>query len=442
VILCVLLLAALVLLLMRDSSRQQQLRGAAAFMEQGAHVRESTSLALPQEPERAALASKPMPEFALSTEFAEPIAGMHTVRVLVVDKHDATQLQSARVESFEGTISSVNTTDEHGVCPIEARIDAKSLRLDVMSDGYFHWNATFPNRAEVEIGLRRAVAFSGRVLDREDRTPIPGAQISFEHIHCARCSPTSVLAGLDGEFLMSDLPDGESYFIVVAAGYPTASIPLEFEIDDPQSRQDLLLTRGVLLRGEVLDFVTGDALPGALIGLEDNWISSDASGRFVGLFAPSEDGSLLLVVNLKPRCTLNVRLSPDDLARKEPLRLRLPQSPIVEVRILDSNGAAIKGARILVSRDGFALGREQQNPKRAKSPLDELPASWTLHDHSYGRGRSDAAGLYEIRGLVPWGKYRWLSVELEGFGIEARDLERMPGPGQSIGVEIVLQREL
>jgi hypothetical protein len=280
------------------------------------------------------------------------------------------------------------------VCPIEARIDAKSLRLDVMSDGYFHWNATFPNRAEVEIGLRRAVAFSGRVLDREDRTPIPGAQISFEHIHCARCSPTSVLAGLDGEFLMSDLPDGESYFIVVAAGYPTASIPLEFEIDDPQSRQDLLLTRGVLLRGEVLDFVTGDALPGALIGLEDNWISSDASGRFVGLFAPSEDGSLLLVVNLRPRCTLNVRLSPDDLARKEPLRLRLPQSPIVEVRILDSNGAAIKGARILVSRDGFALGREQQNPKRAKSPLDELPASWTLHDHSYGRGRSDAAGNY------------------------------------------------
>jgi hypothetical protein len=282
VILCVLLLAALVLLLMRDSSRQQQLRGAAAFMEQGAHVRESTSLALPQEPERAALASKPMPEFALSTEFAEPIAGMHTVRVLVVDKHDATPLQSARVESFEGTISSVNTTDEHGVCPIEARIDAKSLRLDVMSDGYFHWNATFPNRAEVEIGLRRAVAFSGRVLDREDRTPIPGAQISFEHIHCARCSPTSVLAGLDGEFLMSDLPDGESYFIVVAAGYPTASIPLEFEIDDPQSRQDLLLTRGVLLRGEVLDFVTGDALPGALIGQTGGAGTIAARDRMLG----------------------------------------------------------------------------------------------------------------------------------------------------------------
>src|SRR5687767_12078109 len=104
--------------------------------------READELAPPQPVARAQVAVAE-PAAAEQSEAAQAGHDARTIRLILFDRENDRPVEGARVETFQGSIPAVATTDASGSCAVQARTDADSIRMAIERAGYFHVRGDF-----------------------------------------------------------------------------------------------------------------------------------------------------------------------------------------------------------------------------------------------------------------------------------------------------------
>ncbi|MEO6710101.1 MAG: hypothetical protein ABIP42_11040, partial [Planctomycetota bacterium] len=436
------LLGALVIGLLLFLARESPMRGPVA--NGGLAAESSTSegidpLDTPNSIDRAQVASQESPPSSESKAPAQLDSALRTMRLHVVDGVDEQPLADARVETF-GSNPGVVTTDASGSCEIQTQTDARSIRLFIDCEGYFHVRGEIANVPEVTLKLRRTITLKGHVLDAETLAPIPRARMTIRHNECRGCNPEPILADVNGAYELPDVPVVRAGILINAEDYSAKYFSFDVGASGEQIEQDFKLERGLAIRGHVVDFSSGAALAGASLRSDENEIVADSSGAFACRVMPDSEGSVRFEATAPDRCRLCLVVRLDQRSSLESLELRIPESPIVEGIVHDANATLIEGASVNVGLDYAAQARSRQKRPRAASPLDKVPASWNFEDAYGAHGKSDSSGRFRVKGLVPWGENREIRAGAPGHKGERIAMDRLAGPGESTRIDLLLAR--
>lgn len=203
----------------------------------------------------------------------------------------------------------------------------------------------------------------------------------------------------EGRFAF-DVASETSYRVIARASPPLASATGHAHVGAPQHEANvtLVLLEGVALHGRVLDMAdqpvaatltgtwnTGGGVAGNLSPLA----TDPATGAFAWAVVPA--GSAVLTVRLAGRMDLNVRTP---VPAEEPFVVRVPAGGVVEGRVTDPSGAALRGVDLLVVTS-------------PRSP----PAVGLLSGHA--RAKTGDDGSYRIDG-APAGRVTSVSMLAPG----------------------------
>ncbi|MEO6710342.1 MAG: hypothetical protein ABI054_05960, partial [Planctomycetota bacterium] len=393
--------------------------------------------ALPESRERAVLpASSTEP-----TRAAAIARDSRTIRILVVDQDGAQPLEGVLVQTLEDSIPAFARTDDHGVCSIQLSAATEQYGLTLEREGYSHVHGFYyASNPTLTLQMRRTATLSGRVVDKQTRMPISGAELSLVHSACPDCEPLPSISNSTGEYELRDVPSGRSIIRIGAEGYPKSFVFFDMSAQSGNTAHDFEIDRGVELRGQVTDFTTGIALGGAVILCDVEKLISDGDGRFAGRGVPQPDGSLSLEVSAPGYCTMTVHCTREEAAAQEWLALRLPRATIVEVRVRDSSGVAIEGARVAVEVDPFTSSTRRMQASRMPASLADLPSNRIFREPGSARGFSGAGGRFVADGLLPWSEIFRVAAEHPGFEPASIPLEHLGAPGETTHVDVVLHR--
>lgn len=235
----------------------------------------------------------------------------------------------------------------------------------------------------------------------------------------------------EGRFAF-DVESETSYRLIARASPPLASATVQAHVGAPQHEANvtLMLLEGVALKGRVLDGADQPvaatlsgiwSTPGGGMGNLPPVVTDPATGGFAWAVVPA--GSAVLTVRLTGRMDLSVRTP---VPAEEPFVVRVPGGGVVEGRVTDPSGAALRGVDLLVSTS-------------PRSP----PAVGVLS--AQARAKTGDDGSYRIDG-VPAGRVNWVSMLAPGRSVrtEHAGAARWTGAnvveGATLRLDLVLGR--
>ncbi|HTF88576.1 MAG TPA: hypothetical protein VK843_09205 [Planctomycetota bacterium] len=404
---------------------------------------ESPLIAPPSDTSEAREASAADMTAAVEAPKPELPAGMREVELSVVDP-EMKPVPGARVEILlggEGTL----LTDAKGQCRFRADPSVYMLKLELSCEGFAHWRPLLPNQPSVRAVLQPALTLSGRVLDAQTKLPLPEASLYFPHQRCNGCPPTIVVTDPDGAYEATGLSSKQTTVQIRAKGYPSYSSNLELATSAKSVQRDFLIPPGLPLHGRVVDFTSGAPLAGAKVKAGGNWLTatscvSDARGEFDTQVESNLESQISVTVECEGRCRLIASLSREDLADPAKLEFKLPASPIVEGFLLEESGAPMAGVSAVVGLnwEGQSKAKASGTPP-SPSPLSALPASWRFEPSAF-LAPTDDTGAFRMTGLVPWSPHYSVRYQSADFEANKLDLDPLPGPGESVHVELRVKR--
>jgi len=283
----------------------------------------------------------------------------------------------------------------------ELRATRGDARLVATASGFVTARATVPvdpasGVGEVELRLRAAVRIHGTVRD-EHGQPIAGAEVkTFYTIF-----EPAVRTAADGRFALDNLDPGQQSHSLFARHEGYLEGKAEVVTKGPDTEQDLVLKRGVAVRGVVVDSQTGAPVAAATVFVGDSPNSYDRLDAVTGL-----DGSFAFDCVAPGSRKVNVERRGFAAARQA-VDVPAAPAPAVELRLPLERGHFVGGT--LVDGDGKPVPRVSIAPRLLGEYVDGI------------RGRTDGSGRFRLDG-VPKGD---LALEFYGGGI-VRHVEPVP----------------
>jgi carboxypeptidase family protein len=377
-------------------------------------------------PSLSAKPLRPVDSGALTPPAASPREPFATGRVLDRGGHP---IAGARVVSHacdidevvtlgdDGRVTRAATTDASGRFEIGLRGTPESWSLVAEAPGFSPWSVDdVAAGSDVRIVLDHARTMFGTVMDDEGK-PVVGAQLRWSALVGLVRVERRAASGDDGGYRIADVPTRRAFdqanfqgalLEAKADGYPTLVLPLEsapeacFGPPPPLaavreepggSRHDVVLTRGVTVRGRVVDAETREPLAGARVHL--GWPDADrgfwsrahvwVTERFAtdeGRDATAADDGSFEMSRVRPsggvygpfRAT-----APEHVAGSTTLSIaQAGAAPAVEIacwpvgivrgRVVDADGAPRAGAR--VSANSAAVAGEPWQSARFEASTD------------------------------------------------------------------------
>jgi RNA polymerase sigma-70 factor (ECF subfamily) len=361
----------------------------------------------PRAPARIPVAA-PAVSAAASTE--TPVPG-RVLRGRVIDVERAPVAGIRVRNAASGAHSGTAVTDAGGAFELE-RIDV-AVRLESVSPG---WTTLFRPELDGEQGAQDlvlvvapAVTLGGRVMDADGRplegatvgVPVPfGLRARFDAIlDDSSTVERSVRTDELGRFELVDVP-------LVAGLYLTTGRPGHLTDERALPAHDELALEIVLRRADDghlagrVQHADGRPAEDAWVALGECSARTDAAGEFALELCPDEHGARMLRAAKRGWLPAELAAGPGD-AWPAPLVLTLG-SPALTIsgRVLDADGAACPGAQVWTD-DEQPFGRirieEGESSASAGATIEGILRGdpWTV------RTRADAAGAFELTGLLP-----------------------------------------
>lgn len=231
-------------------------------------------------------------------------------------------------------------------------VPSEPCTIHAYKDGWQSLAHTLDGLGDVEVELRmtRAAGLAGRVLDAVTRKPVPEFNVTALPIPTtARLEPVH-FAAPDGTWSMRGqrIKDGLEFEIVVRApGYaPGRIVAIATASPDPE-RAVVLLAKGVVLTGSVLDAVTGAPIAGAGLAVQgeiQRGTTTDAAGRFsIEDLGP---GPTSLLVRAQERPVLVHTLEIPAAAATHEIEIRVGPGVTVQGRLVGFDG--LRHAHVLL----------------------------------------------------------------------------------------------
>ncbi len=307
-----------------------------------------------------------------------------TLQGQVVDSSDGSLIAGAQIVVSDG--SSLVTTNGEFVI---SDIPLGQITVRVSAENYHESQATVVTDSAgiVMLGDIPLVAdseeqtfamVSGVIASAEDRSPISGAQLTF-----SGSVNENIQTSADGSFSL-EIEPGELVITVAADGYVGVSSSLQMSAGDRLTFSPLLPKepeQTVTLTGVVVDDLTGDAVTGALVNINNGAYSAEsgATGFIIADLPVGEFGLVITADGYQSIQGRTLALQPGTVELGE-LRL-LPQQQSISSSITGvvtdvSNGVAIAGASITITQlpdpeetDPVVL---EQEPQIIELSTDEL----------------------------------------------------------------------
>ena len=368
-----------------------------------------------------AVAERRAPETPAQSSRPEPVpapAPRLTGRVIDVERAPVAGVAVRYSDPAHGPLDGSETrTDAAGVFELE-RPDGEG-HVDVVTPG---WTCIFrpelagapgaPGASELVLVVARSITLGGEVVDEQGRAlsnarvavPLPfGLRARFDAIlYGSRTIERATTSDAAGRFELAGVP--------VIPGVKLVTDLATYRSDERElPAYDELALRIVLrsidggatrLIGEVVD-PAGEAVEGAWVALGQATARSGAGGTFALELGQAGELAGRALRAVKPGYL------PAELARRpgeawpEPLVLALGDAPLViEGRVLDARGEPVPGAEVWSDGEthfGYIEIEGGEMAMRAGANIEAIlrgdPWTW--------RTRTDAAGRFELRGLLP-----------------------------------------
>lgn len=300
------------------------------------------------------------------------------------------------------------TTSEKGFFGVSTLPSGLSYELNFRAEGFAPKRLEIgpleprEQQSEIEVVLTPGRVAYGWVVD-EGESPVAGATVQ---LHRPPSSSTmsyrrrsvedeeavpSTLTDAEGRYELQDLGVGLYNLVVRAAGLAPASIP-GLEIPDGPPEMDfgtVVLVEGATLEGQVTD-ADGDPVANAEVSVREEqqmMIMAVASERAVQTNATGQ----FVVDGLRPEQPVSISVKKEgygtyglNLIRpplEEPLAIELLRSVRFTGRVVNEEGLAVEGARVMVGPD-YRQGRSVASFRR-------------------GSARTEQDGRFAIEGVSP-----------------------------------------
>jgi len=226
-----------------------------------------------------------------------------------------------------------------------------------------------------------------------DGKPAPGARVFRNWV--------DVKTDENGRFRIEGLSAGKVELHAIAEGSDAA--PLDTEIVIPESpaetERNLVLPRGLILTGRVVDGSTGQGVENVGVGFAPKPELGQTSTYFGFAEKTKADGRFRLVVP-PGRGTLNLQAVPAAFAQPEQRAVGQPADPNFSRDVAGTAGQTVELAAFQLTRGGVVVLRIVDADGRpvANAQVDVRDLSRGFNP---APGRSDAEGRYEVTGLAP-----------------------------------------
>ena len=340
---------------------------------------------------------------AISSDTGEPVPD---IRVAVFNKAEANEGLTA----FKSAI-----TDGDGNALLQVPPDADLLvswRRPEDFLGRMHIDVSALDEGEERVATvelpTEGSHFHGRVVDRENVTPIVGAQIHVDPgvvviagtdleagDNLLSTKPTAARTGLSGEFALPFDSWNYSYALITATGYAPATFRLDQGFDSRASARVIEMDRESLLRGVVIG-PTEELLVHLITeGYNLDHGASIGSGEELTWKVLVNANGTFELGGLPARAPLRASIhGPDGALLKLPVPLLLAAGETREVRWEVGVGTSIHGVVIDESGgpvDGLSIWL---------APATEGPHRFLYRFESHIATRTDASGLFTFENVA------------------------------------------
>ena len=207
----------------------------------------------------------------------------------------------------------------------------------------------------MDLRLYPGARFSGRVVDRDTRQPVAGADVSLVAFDQLAVSAARALSGAQGEFSFADVR-GDAYRVMATLdGRVGVSGLVRAASAESTDGIEVAVSPGLAVKGKVID-QAGKPVSGAVVALRAQKpplerfplarTSADGSFAITGLFP----GALTVHAEAEGHGAFELPLTLTGETRA--LELRLPPATVVSGTVLDGDGQPVEGA--MVSAGSFA----------------------------------------------------------------------------------------
>jgi len=359
--------------------------------------------------------------------------------IIVLDE-DSVPLANATVTCSNCEEATPITTDVAGQCTIGAPRDGSYVRLKLDHEGYVHVSTESYNQPELTFRLKRAVTLAGQVRDADTDQPIAAARVAQIPMFCRDCTPVWIDVNESGQFDLTDFPFDKGMIQIAASGYPLTFEQVELNSTSDRAARVFKISRGIQVRGRVVDYVTRRGLPEAsACEFSFDAVPVGADGSFVVLARPNSEGLIRVQATCPGRCQLTATMPVTQVAING-IELPLPASPILVGVVRDAEGSPVAGASVSVRGD---TARRQPAKKQSTAPAGpslEAPPGFQYEGYRASATTNDS-GEFQLVGLVPWADSAEAVVSKQGFDRRITPLATLPGPGESMHVDLQIKRK-
>ena len=333
---------------------------------------------------------------------------------------------------------------------------------------------------------------SGKVIDGSAKLPIAGVRVTVVQTDSEDGRHWATLTKSDGSFELDSLPSGTYSLFVLEADKPVQ--PVEgIKVNASQTSEvKLLAVEGTLVRGRVVDRVTGEGIAGVMvISPGSRPVLSGSDGSFSIRMLPGP-GILSVVGRSQGYKRLEHEMDVPEIGEVTGIKLLLWHAVKVSGQVFES-GKPVEGALIRLITDNGPVGLAESDPDgsysfvleskpksvylAAYNPLTRWAAlssipdiilhppamiSGTVKDSAgkpipnanilpmlkvgrlkihalHNQTRSDSDGKFTITGLIPDATYTF-RIEAAGFEPAAIPLDAKLVSGKTATTAFVLQR--
>ena len=333
------------------------------------------------------------------------------------------RLQGAEVRWKSDDEVDSTLTDAKGVARIP-KTPPLSTRLSASLAGYATTRIRAYGYGPFRLKLRRLTSLAGRVLEAQSHAPLEGVRLTVSWRECPECPPEVAVSGPGGAYAFAALPAGTDLEILAEGPeIPAQRSGLRLEARGAEAHaHDVLLERGVRLRGTIFDLVTGAPIAAAHVFVQryGKGVTTDTAGFFE--LPVAEFDAKAVLVEHPDYCPLEVKLQDSQIDLTAPVRFPLVQAATIEGFVRDDNGEALSGVAVIATSSearrlmqiGYVGGSTAPDPDDPPTPLAELPSHWRMRDQRRAPATSDAEGRYTLDGLLPWQPVSLLALK-KGF---------------------------
>lgn len=209
------------------------------------------------------------------------VTGSATISGRVTSAMDQRPVAEATVAVAQSDLKA--TTDEQGKFVL-AGVVPPHVTLGIAAKGYFPKELQQPiadgERQLGDLTLVPAAMVSGLVVRAPDRKPIPNVTIELR----AEGVQRTLTSDQEGKFTVGELPPGPLQLVARAAGYDEARLEKSVTPDNGQIEVLMSRTRGVSIRGSVVNAVNNKPIPNAKVMIRAGDVqrggAADDEGRF------------------------------------------------------------------------------------------------------------------------------------------------------------------